>query len=441
MAKFADITCRLRSVIFFDLGKQMISDHLAILEFTYCLIAAVTLVPLFNKLGLGSVLGYLFAGILLGPWGFQFVTQNDSVIALSDVGIIFLFFVIGLEISPQRLVALRDKIFIHGASQVLLTTALFTLSLYLYQFSLPQSLLIGFALAISSTAYALNFLKDSNDIAHNYGQISMGILLFQDIIVIPMLLVIPLMSPTFSGIAVLSWSAILQSLGWFGLISFAGIKLLKKFIGFIYKTQSSEIFMASCLLIVLATAIIMKQIGFSTGLGVFMAGVLLANSEVKLEIKKTILPFKSVLMGLFFIKIGMGLNFAIIFEFWGRLLLFTSFLITVKFAILYWIVKSHKEERLKCIKVGVLLSEAGEFSFIILAAAFHNKILMENVYEFLITTVTASMFVAPALFRIVKHFEKEKTVVIDNVVAIDPLKKLKPEVTEIAPVECFDKAA
>ena len=311
----------------------------------------------------------------------------------------------------------------------------------MYQFSLPQSLLIGFALAISSTAYALNFLKDSNDIAHNYGQISMGILLFQDIIVIPMLLVIPLMSPTFSGIAVLSWSAILQSLGWFGLISFAGIKLLKKFIGFIYKTQSSEIFMASCLLIVLATAIIMKQIGFSTGLGAFMAGVLLANSEVKLEIKKTILPFKSVLMGLFFIKIGMGLNFAIIFEFWGRLLLFTSFLITVKFAILYWIVKSHKEERLKCIKVGVLLSEAGEFSFIILAAAFHNKILMENVYEFLITTVTASMFVAPALFRIVKHFEKEKTVVIDNVVAIDPLKKLKPEVTEIAPVECFDKAA
>ncbi|OFZ49049.1 MAG: hypothetical protein A2381_15730 [Bdellovibrionales bacterium RIFOXYB1_FULL_37_110] len=420
----------------------MISDHLAILELTYCLIAAVTLVPLFNKLGLGSVLGYLFAGILLGPWGFQFVTQNDSVIALSDIGIIFLFFVIGLEISPQRLIALRDKIFIHGASQVFITTALLTLGLYLYKFSIHQSLLIGFALAISSTAYALNFLKDSNDIAHNYGQISMGILLFQDIIVIPMLLVIPLMSPTFSGSVVLSWSGILQSLGLFALVSFVGVKLLKKFIGYIYKTQSSEIFMASCLLIVLATATVMKQIGFSTGLGAFMAGVFLANSEVKLEIKKTILPFKSMLMGLFFIKIGMGLNFAIVFEFLGKMLLFTSFLISVKFAILYWIAKSHQEERIKCIKVGVLLSEAGEFSFIILAAAFHNKILMETTYEFLLTTVTMSMFVAPILFRVVKHFEKEKTLAVSgNVVSIDSLKTEKPIVADLKPSAIIDQAA
>ena len=420
----------------------MISDHLAILELTYCLIAAVTLVPLFNKLGLGSVLGYLFAGILLGPWGFQFVTQNDSVIALSDIGIIFLFFVIGLEISPQRLLALRDKIFIHGSSQVLLTTALFTLSLYLYQFSIYQSVVIGFALAISSTAYALNFLKDSNDIAHNYGQISMGILLFQDIVVIPMLLVIPLMSPSFHGTALLSWSKIFQSVGLFILFSFAGVKLLKKFINYVYKNQSSEIFMASCLLIVLATATIMKQIGFSTGLGAFMACVLLANSEVKLEIKKTILPFKSVLMGLFFIKIGMGLNFAIVFEFWGKMLLFTSFLIAVKFSILYLIAKVHKEEQIKCVKVGVLLSEAGEFSFIILTAALHNKILFENVYGFLITTVTMSMFIAPVLFRIVKHFEREKTIITpSNVVPIDALKAEKPIVADLKAPAVFDQVA
>ena len=383
-------------------------DHQIVLKLLYCLLAAVAIIPFFTRLGLGSILGYLVAGIILGPWGCKFVTDSNSLAVFSELGIVLLFFIIGLEVSPHRLMALRNKIFVYGSLQMLITSSVIGIILYLCHVPLRESLIIAFALAISSTAYALNLLKKNNEISLSYGQASMGILLFQDLIVIPILLLIPLLSAHADTSILFNWPALLKSCLIFLLVATATVYPLKTFINYIFKTQSNEVFIAACLLIVLGTATIMNHIGFSMGLGAFMAGVFLANSEVKVEIEKSIFPFKSLLMGLFFIRIGMGLDFGILQKSWPSIILFTTLLVIAKFAIIFLLAKTQKIENKKCAKLGILLCEAGEFSFVILAIATHDKILASNTYSLLVTVVTLSMFIAPILYRLLTWVEQRK---------------------------------
>ena len=207
-------------------------NYQIVLEFIYFLIAAVTFVPLFKKIGLSPILGYLFAGIVIGPWMFGLIAEPSSITEFAEIGIILLFFVIGLEISPRRLIALKNKIFIYGTFQVLLTTTILTTGLYLCKIPFQASFVIGFALAISSTAYALNVLKSRNEITYSYGQASVGILLFQDLIVIPVLAMIPLLSPYSDGSIVFNWVDMFKSASIFVTVVVFSFYLFKPFMRF-----------------------------------------------------------------------------------------------------------------------------------------------------------------------------------------------------------------
>jgi len=272
------------------------------------LTAAVVAVPLAQRMGLGSVLGYLLAGVAIGPWGLGLISDVEAILHFAEFGVVLLLFLIGLELNPKKLLQMKGPILGLGGAQVVITTCVISSVAYLAGTSWQTSLVIGMGLALSSTAIALKVIEEQGLAGKEAGQSGFAVLLFQDIAVIPMLAILPLLAGNTAGNA---WDALWMFAGVGGLLV-GGHFLLRPLFRYVVISGVRELFTVAALLLVIGIALIMKQLGLSMALGTFLAGVLLAESEYRHELEIAIEPFKGLLLGLFFIAVGMAVNLGLL---------------------------------------------------------------------------------------------------------------------------------
>lgn len=362
--------------------------------FAALLAVAVLLVPLFKRAGLGTVLGYLAAGILIGPWGFAVVSDPENLLHTAEIGVVLLLFVIGLELQPSRLWALRKSVFGLGTLQFFGIGSLLVGAAHLFGLEWPVAILVGLTLALSSTAFVLPTLSERHELHSRYGRETFAILLFQDLMVIPLLAVLPLLGAAKEEGAV---SPVI-GLGILAVVIVVGRPVLDRVFRHVTRINSREMFTAAALATVLGLALLMEAGGLSMSLGAFVAGVLLSDSEVRHELEAAIAPFQGLLMGLFFIAVGMGINLGMIVEHPINVLGLTIGLLAIKGFGLYGLRRLTLGSRQVSRMQALALAQCGEFAFVLFGAAGHGGILPAELVGQLMLSVALSMAAAPLLF-------------------------------------------
>ncbi|MGH8726904.1 MAG: monovalent cation:proton antiporter-2 (CPA2) family protein [Burkholderiales bacterium] len=375
--------------------------------------AMVLAVPLSRRLGLGAILGYLIAGVAIGPWGLGLVSDVENVLHFSELGVVLLLFVIGLELEPSRLWRLRKAVFGMGAAQVFTSGAVFALAGIAFGLPYPAAIIVGLALAMSSTAFALQMLAERKELTARHGRSAFAILLFQDLIAIPILALIPLYG---AGVGASSFSLVdaVTVLGVLAAVVIGGRYILRPILRIIAAVRTQEVFTAFALLIVIGTALIVQSVGISMALGAFMAGVLLADSEYRHELEADIEPFRGLLLGLFFIAVGMSANVGLVLDQPLLVLGIVAGLLGIKFLVLFVLAKVNGASNASARKLGFSIGQGGEFAFVILALAVGAGMLAQSVSDLMVVAVTLSiaatpllLFINDALFRSEKPREKE----------------------------------
>jgi glutathione-regulated potassium-efflux system ancillary protein KefC/glutathione-regulated potassium-efflux system protein KefB len=360
------------------------------------LAAAVLAVPLFRRLGLGAVLGYLAAGIVIGPFGLAFVQNVESIMHFAELGVVLLLFVIGLELQPSRLWVLRKTVFGLGTAQVVLTGLVLAVAAVALGLSWQASLVLGLALSMSSTAFVLQILAERGELTTRHGRSAFAILLFQDIAVIPLLALIPLLGPGAEvpqGMAAL-WEA-LHAAGVIVAVIVGGRLLLRPVFHAIAASRIQEIFTAAALLTVIGTSLLVSSVGLSMSLGAFLAGVVLADSEFRHELEADIEPFKGLLLGLFFISVGMSVDLGLLARHPLLIVAGALGLMVLKAAVVFGIGLYAGLARASARRLAIVLSQGGEFAFVLFAVATGNGIMTNELSDTLVIVVTLSMMLTP----------------------------------------------
>lgn len=360
--------------------------------------ATVLAVPLFRRLRLSSTLAYLAAGVAIGPWGLRIVQQAEGVMHIAELGIVLLLFVIGLELQPSRLRAMRKSIFGLGLVQVVGTTAVFTLLARMLGLPIPAAFVAGFALSLSSTPLVLQLLAERQELNTQYGRSAFAILLFQDVAVMPVLALLPLFGSTGSE-QTLSASSLMagKALAVLALLVFGAPYVVRPVLRIVAETKVGEAFTAATLLVVIGTALLASGAGLSMALGAFIAGLLLADSEYRHQLEADIEPFKGLLLGLFFMTVGMTANVGLLLERPGRIAALVAGLLLVK-GLLLWIIArltGHSPQSAR--GLAFALPQAGEFGFVLFSLAVSHDILDRSLADTLVIVVTISMMVSPLL--------------------------------------------
>ena len=369
-------------------------------SFVY-LAAAVVAVPLSKKLGLGSIIGYLAAGMAIGPWGLGLVTNVQDILHFAEFGVVLMLFLVGLELEPKRLWNLRRPIFGWGSAQVLACAGLITVTALLFDVRWQVALVAGLGLALSSTAIALQTINERNLMPTTSGQAGFSILLFQDVAAIPILALLPLLGLVSEPNEALTnantaWAAI-KIIVMIGGITLGGRLLLQPVLRWIANSGTPEIFTAASLLLVVGIAGLMLTVGLSMALGAFLAGVLLADSEYRRELETDIEPFKGLLLGLFFIAVGMSVDFGVLRASPGLMAAILFGFLGLKLMVIYglsWAMKLPYQERPVFV---VLLAQGGEFAFVVFQAAAGAKVFSAQTASLLIGAVALSMLLSPLL--------------------------------------------
>jgi glutathione-regulated potassium-efflux system ancillary protein KefC len=356
--------------------------------------AAVLAVMLSHRVGLGSVAGYLLAGIAVGPWGFKLVDRIEDVRAFAELGVVFLLFVIGLELEPQRLWSMRSKLVGLGASQVLGSVAVIVLVAWALGVDPRVALVAAMALSLSSTALALQPLTERGALGTQGGQATFAILLFQDLAVIPMLAVVPLLGGTAQSSA-FSWRGLGFAVGAIVATLVLGHFLARPVFRHIARTRLREIFTAFALLLVLGIALLFEWVGLSMALGAFLAGVLLAESEYRHEIEAAIEPFKGLLLGLFFISVGMTVDFAVLFARPWIVVGLIAGLFLLKGVVLLVIARVARLPRDEQPLFVLLVAQGGEFAFVLLGVAGARGAMDAPMAQAITLAVALSMLLTP----------------------------------------------
>ncbi|AWL11177.1 Glutathione-regulated potassium-efflux system protein KefB [Saliniradius amylolyticus] len=328
--------------------------------------AAVVAVPIFKKLKLGAILGYLVAGLLIGPAVLNLVSDPKTLLHTAELGVVLLLFIIGLELEPQKLWRMRNQILLSGGGQLVITAFVITAVLYfVLSLSLTVSLVIGLALALSSTAFAIQLMSEHRILKNPPGQQGFSMLLMQDLAVIPILLLVAELAPEQVSVAPAWWVSLLAIIG----VLAVGRYLLNPFLRLVSKYGSEEVMTAAALLIVLAIAMSMAEAGLSMGMGAFLAGMLLANSSFKHQLEAEIEPFKGLLLGMFFIAIGMNLDIGLLA---AQPLMITGLavaLVAVKGAIIFGLLRANGQSNTDSVRIALMLSQGGEFAFVVMTQA------------------------------------------------------------------------
>jgi glutathione-regulated potassium-efflux system ancillary protein KefC len=358
------------------------------------LAAGVIAVPLFKRIGLGSVLGYLAAGIVIGPWGLRMIGDPQTVLHFAEFGVVMLLFLIGLELDPQRLWALRRAILGMGSLQVVASATLVTAIAWGLGAPIPVALVAGMGFAMSSTAIALAMLQEKNLLATPGGQAGFAVLLFQDLAVIPLLLTVGLLS---EGKTALDWRAALVGIALIAAVWTAGRFLLRPALRYIANARLREVFVGAALLLVIGVALLMEAAGLSMALGAFLAGVILADSEYREELEIDLEPFKGLLLGLFFIAVGMSVDLGLFTRSPLLVLGIALGVVALKAAILFPIANLFGYcGRADAALFALSLSQVGEFAFVLFAAA--GPLLPPETLALLNAVVALSMATTPLLF-------------------------------------------
>lgn len=377
------------------------ADSSMMLDATIFLGAAVILIPLAKRFGIATVLGYLFTGLLLGPSFLKVAGNPDDLLHFSEFGVVLLLFIIGLELQPSRLWALRQQIFVLGGLQVIVTgVVLMLLSWYFLDIRLSNSFVIGFGLALSSTAFVLQLLGEKKQLATTHGQQAFTILLFQDIAVIPLLAALPFLSGAQEQNY--DWIYFAKVISIFAGMIFVSRFVVRPFFKFVASSNATELLTATALFIVLGVSLLMNYIGLSMALGAFLTGVLLADSEYRHELEASIEPFKGLLLGLFFMSVGMLTNVKLIIAKPLLIIGLAGLLMLIKFVVLTIIARLMGNKNESSIRLGVTLAQGGEFAFVLFSVATAQHLLTREQQNILNLVVTVSMAMTPLAFLLLE---------------------------------------
>ena len=361
------------------------------------LAATVVAVPLFRRFKLSAVLGYIAAGLVIGPWGLGVFTDVESILHFSELGVVLLMFVIGIELQPSRLVVMRHAVFGTGTAQVGLTTLALGYAGHVLGLTWPAALVVGFALSLSSTALILQVLAERGELNTRHGRTSFAVLLFQDLAIMPALLLLPLLSGAHAS---MSWRGVALPVAAFALTIGAGRYLLRPVLRIVAYTKVQEAFTAAALLVVIGTALLFEAAGLSAALGAFIAGVLLADSEYRHELEADIEPFKGLLLGLFFIAVGMSANLGLLVEHPLRVAGLTVTLMGAKGLLIWLAARSARHDHATAWRLAVALAGGGEFAFVLFALATRQRLIDPEISDLMVLVVTASMCLAPLLIAL-----------------------------------------
>jgi glutathione-regulated potassium-efflux system ancillary protein KefC/glutathione-regulated potassium-efflux system protein KefB len=362
------------------------------------LLTAVLLVPLFRRSGMGAVLGYLAGGMIIGPFGLRLAGDVEGTMEIAEFGVVLLLFLIGLELEPRRLWVLRRTVFGLGSAQVLVTGAVLTPIGAAFGLSWPVAAVVGIALAMSSTALVLTSLSERGQLTAQHGRESFAILLFQDVAVIPLLALLPLLAQ--QSAPTNGWSTALKGLAAIVVVVAASRILVRPVLRLVAQHGGREVFTSAALLLVVGAALATRSLGLSMSLGAFLAGVLLADSEFRHELEADIEPFKGLLLGLFFISVGMSAELGLLLEQPLLILGLAAGLMLIKAALMFGIARITGSELAPAVRLAIALCQGGEFAFVLFAMAGSLQVLDARVAQLLVLSVTVSLLLAPLLFAV-----------------------------------------
>lgn len=369
-------------------GTHYLTDILVLLA------AAVFAVPLAQRVRLGSVIGYLIAGALLGPWGLGLIEQVSEIRQFAEFGVVFLLFVIGIEMKPARLWVMRRLVFGLGVAQLAVTGAVLAAIALALQLPLKSAVIVGFGLALSSTAFGVQLLVEKNELTSVTGRASFAILLLQDLAVVPLLALVSLLSGG-GALATSAGAAVVEAVLVIGAVVLAGRYLLNPLLDRIAASHNAEIFTAAAILLVLGVAWLMEHAGLSMALGAFLAGLMLAESHYRHQIEADIQPFRGILLGLFFMSVGMSIDLGLLLDRPWMILALVAALMAVKALLAWALCRLSGLTGNNATRVGLLLSQSGEFGFVLFSFALASGVLGDTLFRTLLLVIALSMVATP----------------------------------------------
>lgn len=370
------------------------------------LVAAIVVVPICRRLGLSTVLGYLVAGLIIGPSGFELIGDADEVLHFAEIGVVLLLFIIGLELQPKRLWVMRRAVFGLGTAQIVVTAVVIGIFCYsVLRLGAPTAVLVGFALALSSTAFVLQLLGEQKKLNKPHGRAAFGTLLMQDVAVIPAIVLINVLSAPGDGAGIEPWSLLLTIVA-----LIAARYTLRPALRFVASTGVHELFSAAALALVVGAALAMSSIGLSMGLGAFIAGMMVADSEYRHQLETDVEPFKGLLLGLFFIAVGMSADLRLLVSMPAAILGLTLALIAAKLAALYPLARWHGLDRNEALRAAAVLAQGGEFAFVLLTAGVGAALLSQENADIAVLVITLSMAATPLLVSMIGRLGKREPV-------------------------------
>jgi glutathione-regulated potassium-efflux system protein KefB len=382
--------------------------------------AAVVAVPLFKKIGLGSVLGYLAAGLAIGPFGLRLFDDPQAILHVAELGVVMFLFVIGLEMQPSHLWSLRRQIFGLGSLQCLVCGLLLTLVGIAFGFSWPVSFVSAMGFVLTSTAIVMQLLGERGDIAAPRGQRIVSILLFEDLLIVPLLAVVAFIAPPAADAAAVApsrWGVIGLALASLAALVAAGIWLLNPFFRVLANAKAREVMTAAALLVVLGAALLMQLGGLSMAMGAFLAGVLLSESTFRHQLEADIEPFRGLLLGLFFLGVGMSLDLAVVATNWQLIVAGVLALMATKAACIYAVARFAKSSHADALDRAVLMAQGGEFAFVLFAAALGANVIDATVNANMTAIVVLSMALTPLVVLLHGRFGPRIAVSMEGVEA------------------------
>lgn len=377
--------------------------------------SAVVAVPLFKRIGLGSVLGYLAAGLLIGPFGLKLFDDPQGIIHLAELGVVMFLFVIGLEMKPAHLWSLRKQIFGLGSMQVLIAAFMLTLVGMAFGFSWQVSFVSASGFVLTSTAIVMQVLGERNELASSRGQKMVSILLFEDLLIVPLLAIVAFLAPTDPSVVVEKppvWQQLGTALLSLGILVAAGLWLLNPLFRILAKAKAREVMTGAALFVVLGAALLMEWGGLSMAMGAFTAGVLLSESSFRHQLETDIEPFRGLLLGLFFLGVGMALDLNVVAQNWQIIVAGVFSLMIAKGIVIYIVARVAKSSKADAIDRAVLMAQGGEFAFVLYAAAASQGVIDGTVHANMTAVIVLSMALTP-IFVIIQQKIFSKKGIID----------------------------
>ena len=377
-------------------------DILSIIVST--LFIAIILNIILKKFQISSIVGYILTGIIIGYFmGFSKITQNE-LFHISEFGIVFLMFTIGLEFSIHHLKQMKKEVFVFGGLQVIIVSSFFGfVAHHLFGIDLKTSIILGAVLSLSSTAIVLKILNETGDIHRPYGRNSVGILIFQDLAVIPILIMITIFTDKSSSLGDLVMNTIISGIIVLATLYFMGRFILENLLAVVVDSKSEELFIGTILLLVLSSALLAHLFGFSYSLGAFIAGMLIAETKYKYKIKADLVPFRDILLGLFFITVGMQVNIHYVIEHFVAIIALTVGILFIKLMLIFGLISIFNIPK-RAFKTALTLAQVGEFSFAVLALAASSQLLSNEIHQIMLSSIIISLIFTSVYLKYVRQF-------------------------------------